>query len=403
MSLSAKKLFGWSGMAHVIMEDASGDSYVACFLYHGPSRTLFVHRGGDKVDRIPPGEPAFILPTLVTELGWDLGYEHQQNDDGYTIVINATVQNTIGEFCRIPKRQDLSRCDLLVQLSLISDTASWNLPIERLCRRYNRPIERKAVATISRSVILRRRPEFFFRKVLRPSSLRKYEILRACSNKLNWAYIKKILKRPDVSIVVAKREISALSETCKTSTACMETREGDCKIPDMWSIFRALCRRRGVNPSPDEYLAFKTGVLSAYPDPEARNAHLCTMAFRPIGNVFGGICLFSEFDTKIVVWILCSDRALGKALLDHFKASGKIILIDTPLDEVVGFYEKCGFRFDGKDRTRMVYLPPATSSPRRVQAFSALHSPGQVSPSPPSTFNIKTKIKKGLISVYDTA
>jgi len=47
---------------------------------------------------------------------------------------------------------------------------------------------------------------------------------------------------------------------------------------------------------------------------------------------------------------------MGKALLEQFKSMEKTIVIDNPLDNVIGFYTKCGFT--AVDPFRMIYTPP---------------------------------------------
>lgn len=348
--MDAKKLFGWSGLAQVSGKDPDDYPFRTIFLYHGPSRTVFSYLGnGTNVQKVIPEELVFFASSLQSELGWDLRSMIPEQEERMDFMVESEVKNQRGEFCRIGDKS-LTHCDLLVQLAMINRVASWHLPFSTLCARYHGPIMRKAITTMEKTTILKKRAEYFFRRV-HPKSLRKMDIMRLCKNTINWEYLKKKLTMPDVRVMIAKRSISRFSEQCQPP-ACMETRLGRCRQPDPWSVFRMLHKNKHAS----EYAQFKTDLLARYPDPDERNRYLCSLPLKPAGSVLGALCIFSEWETQIVIWILCSDRAMGKALLEQFKATGKFIIIDRPLDDVIAFYTKCGFA--PMDKTRMIYTPP---------------------------------------------
>jgi hypothetical protein len=366
--MDAKKIFGWDALARVRCSDLEDGELIfhSIFLHHGPSKSVFRYVEKDTiVQRIPAEELVFLQFFLESRLGWDLSSTEDIVDDPrLNFVIENEIHNETGEFCRVGDK-NLTQCDLLVQLSLITQSSSWDLPMVRLCDWYRRPIEKRAVERMQKVSILTKRPHYFFHRVTNIKRLRKMDLMRLCRDEINWNYLKKKLDLPDVQVLMAKRSISKLSEICKPPY-CMETRKGLCKAPDPWSVFRALYKNKS------DYETFKTDLMTRFPDPIERNNHLCSLPLKPVGSVLGGFCIFSESETQIIIWILCSDRAMGKALLERFKSTGKSIIIDHPLSNVLGFYTKCGFI--SVDPLHMIYEPPHPL-PVKQQLLQAPASP----------------------------
>jgi hypothetical protein len=358
--IHAKHFFGWDALANIKVYDIHNNLiFNFLFLHHGPSKTVFRYswKGKDEIERVTPGELVLLRNFLETDLGWDLG--SSVSDSTLTTLkkgvmhfeLDAEVHNKdIDGVCKVGDKI-MTRCDLLVQHSLIMKPSLWNLGFHTLCRKYRLPLQKKVVKTMQKVSILKKKPQYFFDHVTNIKTLRKMDLVRLCQKDINWNYLKTKLSMPGVKVMIAKRFISKLSEICKPPN-CMETRKGICKAPDLWSVYRALPKKK----KEESYETFKTGLMTRFPDPDERNRYLCALPLKPVGYVMGGVCIYTESESEIIIWILCSDRSMGKALLEQFKSMGKTIVIDNPLDNVIGFYTKCGFT--AVDPFRMIYTPP---------------------------------------------
>jgi hypothetical protein len=59
----------------------------------------------------------------------------------------------------------------------------------------------------------------------------------------------------------------------------------------------------------------------------------------------GALCIYKESEDEVTVWILCSNRSLGKKLLDHLALKNKPIIIDSPVDDAISFYIHLGWNW----------------------------------------------------------
>lgn len=148
-----------------------------------------------------------------------------------------------------------------------------------------------------------------------------------CKTSIAMEYIKYAVNNKKNKILIASRNI----EPC-IPPKCFYTSTKTCVRPDVLNIFRK------IKPA----MTYEEFVASI-PKTADRNKMLCDLL--PRKEHTGAFCIYEEKDDQITVWIICSNRALGKRLLDHLVARKKTIVIDTPLTEVVSFYENLGWEW----------------------------------------------------------
>jgi hypothetical protein len=101
-------------------------------------------------------------------------------------------------------------------------------------------------------------------------------------------------------------------------------------------------------------VSYKKFVESIPPN-ENMNSVLCNLLDTKIH--VGGFCVFREDKDTITIYILCSNRALGKKMLDHLSDRGKTVIIDQPLQEAIPFYERYGWRLEQDGRSMIRSSP----------------------------------------------
>lgn len=262
--------------------------------------------------------------------------------------IVRTVTSQTPEFCEaVPpgrtRKTKLTRCDLIVLLGLVRHPDRWDQPFNSLCRRFRRRRAIQRLTTAVRNTYRFHRDEYQYKQVEHPFTgitprLTSEKINVLCKEAIDTQYIQNMLKDPLMRILVAVRRVpSSFPPEC-TPPACYRShRMKDCGVPRPIDIYR----NKESDVSSVSFDEFKRILYQKHPDPTDRAVALCKIPRKPI---IGGFALFKETQDSVTVFILCSNRSIGKNMLDEFKKRGKTLYIDHPLPEVISFYQKTGFR-----------------------------------------------------------
>jgi hypothetical protein len=195
----------------------------------------------------------------------------------------------------------------------------WTLPPATITRL----IKTNEKLTKSIRTIFKKRRELYSVREIDPADLTDDQISNLCKNKIRMKYIKNKFASPENKVLIARRDI----HPC-VPPRCFYTSKKTCKRPDVLNVFRS------IKPS----VSYEEFVASL-PKTD-RNDALCSMLHR---EHIGALCVYSESEDDVTVFILCSNRSLGKKLLDHLALKNKPIVIDSPLDDAVSFYIHLGW------------------------------------------------------------
>lgn len=240
------------------------------------------------------------------------------------------------------RKVGLTRCDLIVLLGIVKRPDIWNYPFDKLCKRFRK---RRAVDTLTaavRSTYKAHRGEYqFIQMDNHPGIIPRLtpeKMATMCKEAINLDYIENLMRDPMMKIIVAVRRIpSSFPPECQPPACYRSRRMKKCGIPRPIDIFRS--KESAI--SGISFVEFKKMIHQNFPDPVDRAVHLCKLPRRP---TIGGFAIIRELPESITVHILCSNRSIGKNMLDNMKERKRIVYIDHPLPEVISFYEKCGFQ-----------------------------------------------------------
>lgn len=253
-------------------------------------------------------------------------------------------------------RARLTRCDLIVLLGFVRHPDRWNQPFDQLCRRFRHRRAIQTLTTAVRSTYRAHRDEYQFMEAQHPFTgitprLSMEKIHHLCKEAINTDYIREMMKDPMIRMLVAVRRVpSSFPPECPPPACYRSHRMKRCAIPRPIDIYRS--KESAIDVSSVSFAEFKRMLIQKFPDPTERAIELCRMPRKP---VIGGFALIKESADSITVFILCSNRSIGKNMLDHLRSRRKIVYIDHPLPEVVSFYEKCGFGI--VDEQMMAWIP----------------------------------------------
>lgn len=270
----------------------------------------------------------------------------------------------------------LTHADLLLLTGIYRSPTYWTITPKRLCRLWRKKRALAVVEAGIRTSLRRRRGAYEFEdipspfydtamlapskisKIRQPTKLRhrlakNLEII--CKQEINLGYLQNKLSDPSLSMVVARRRVPIWPSECVAPT-CHRTMKGECIKPPLGYYFRHVPESKLLVGDVATFNEFKRLLQQKYPDPKDRTEAVCGLPRRPI---IGGFALIRDEPRSLTVFILCSNRALGKAILDHLKTRGKRIYIDEPLDKIRDFYYATGFK--DVSRALMVWNPPTAT------------------------------------------
>lgn len=204
----------------------------------------------------------------------------------------------------------------------------WRLPQTAMTRL----VKMSEVLTQSaRNVFRRNRSRFVIEEKDTPWTLDDDQFRFLCKDAIISSYIHKKLRSKKNKILVASREV----RPC-VAPKCWYTSNHKCVQPNARNVYHRL------KPS-ESYEEFVAGIPK-----KDRIQYLCGLLEEK--RHIGGFCIYRETDDDIIVWVLCSNRALGKRLLDHLIHKKKKIIIDSPLDEAVEFYQRLGWKWQNQNQ-----------------------------------------------------
>lgn len=273
--------------------------------------------------------------------------------------IGRLVASQAPEFCEaVPpghkRKARLTRCDLIVLLGIARKPDRWDHPFESLCRRFRRRRAIERLTTAVRSTYRSHRDEYQYREIEHPFTgitprLTTDRINALCKEAIDLRYIQNMMKDPLMKILVAVRRVpSSFPPECRPPACYRSRRMKNCAVPRPIDIYRS--KESAISTL--SFAEFRRMLYQEHPDPTDRAIALCGMPRRP---VIGGFALFKEAPDSLTVFILCSNRSIGRNMLDNLKRRGKIVYIDHPLPEVIEFYQKSGFGV--VDQEMMAWIP----------------------------------------------
>jgi len=237
------------------------------------------------------------------------------------------------------RRADMTYCDLIIALRLVR-SAEDIFDMKELCRDYREECARQRLAQTARSTYRRHRHQYEFTEIPYPfkrmiPKMTAADMDNLCKHSLNTEYIKNMMKNPSLTLLIAYRRIpSSFPAECPPPKCYRSRTMAACGIPRSADIYRSA-------KIPLPFDQFKEMLRRDYPDPVERARYLCGL---PKTARIGGFAILEEGPRAITVYILCSNRSIGKNILDELRRRGKRVFIDHPLDDVVEFYKKCGFQ-----------------------------------------------------------
>lgn len=248
----------------------------------------------------------------------------------------------------------LTVCDMILMTHSHEHPNRWRFSFQKWCDKYNHwrrhQFLRQKTQVLVKRVFKRKRHEYVS-KIVSCSFLSVKQIDHMCHEKINTTYLKKMLTRYGMRMMIARRglETHKKTTTCE-SPNCVPDKKKICVTPSPWNVFLML--NRGVvfqdhDTRSRQYAAFVNDLETRYPDKTQRAKILCDLYRKGFVSVVGGVCLFTEDSTNknIKIWILCSNRSVGSFLLNEIKKRQPTVLIDSPLEDVVDFYISQGFRW----------------------------------------------------------
>jgi len=254
------------------------------------------------------------------------------------------------------RKARLTRCDLIVLLGIVRRPDKWDQPFDGLCRRLRRRRAIETLTTAVRSTYRAHRDEYQYKQIEHPFTgirprLTMQKINHLCKEAISTDYIQNIMLDPTMKMLIAVRRVpSSFPPECPPPACYRSHRMKRCAIPRPIDIYRS--KESAVDVSTVSFAQFKRMINQKHPDPTERAMELCKMPRKP---VIGGFALIKEAPESITVFILCSNRSIGKNMLDHLKSRRKIVYIDHPLPDVISFYQKSGFGL--VDEQMMAWIP----------------------------------------------
>lgn len=351
-----QKIYGVEGIVKLEWY-VLGRRHQIVLLYHAPSKTIYevvFTKDSISAHLFSKEDYRFLrLAPLLIDMKWLPPDDNIHAGTKDVRVIGFVGEDEFGSLrmCRLPNGRSMTKCDLILRLPVVlRNPKKWSMDFEELCR-----IVMLTDLTIGRALLkkyLRGKRSSYYLKEISPRRLKKSEFVTLCKNKINWNYILNIMTDPEVKVMVARRELPAPPPIECPPPDCIVTKTGGCRAPKPLDFFRGDLTFRGEvlrgQTNRQSYKIYKEkydqktkGLSSA----EREKLYPCSSLKRSLATKLGGVCLYSETDSEIRIWVLCSNRMVGGKMLEHFisKKKDRLVIIDHPLEEVIPFYEKYGF------------------------------------------------------------